>query len=223
MRESIRTGETTWERRGQSVFRWLAEQPEDGQQFARAMSHLNCAVHIAVAESYDCSNVKTMVDVGGAHGSLLREFLIRYPHLHGILFDLPQIAEGATEALNAAGLGHRVQCIGGDFFEAVPEGGDLYLLSLILHDWGDDNAERVLRSCRKAMTSDARLLISEIVLPNDNVAHSGFVMDLKMLVHTSGRERTLDEYNALLERTGFKLLACKPTVADSSIIEAMPI
>jgi predicted transcriptional regulator len=222
MRESVHTGETTWERRGESVFRWLAEQPEDGQQFARAMNDWNGAIHTAIATAYDCSEVGTLIDVGGAHGSLLREFLIRYPHLYGILLDFPPIARGAAHAFAAAGLDERVECVGGDFFEAVPPGGDLYLLSFVLHDWSDENAGRVLRNCRAAMHPGSRLLIAEMVLPTTENVDIGFIMDMKMLVHTSGRERTLGEYQSLLEHNGFAFTNFWATTADASLIEAVP-
>lgn len=221
MLESVRTGKDTWTRQDSSVFRLLDEQPEEGAQFARAMNAWNGGIHAATAERYDCTHLNTLVDVGGSYGSLLREFLIRYPHLKGILFDLPSIIEGATHSLAAAGLSERVTCVAGDFFESVPSGGDLYMLSFVLHDWTDEDAGRVLRACRNAMHPDARLLIVELVLPSENQIDLSFIMDLKMLVHSGGRERTLEEYRLLLERNGFAISTSMQTTAEASLIEAV--
>jgi hypothetical protein len=121
------------------------------------------------------------------------------------------------------GVGDRRQSIGGDFFESVPEGADIYILKNVLHDWSDEGAVRILKNCRRAMDSQAKLLLIEMVLPlMDDVAF-GNLLDLNMLVMSGGRERTKDEYCSLFEKSGFHLKQVIPTLAPVSILEAIPV
>jgi O-methyltransferase domain len=72
---------------------------------------------------------------------------------------------GADEELSGAGIIDRCEVVSGDFFDSVPEGGDAYLLSNVIHDWDDDHAVEILSTCRAAMADTACLLLAEIVLP----------------------------------------------------------
>jgi hypothetical protein len=82
-----------------------------------------------------------------------------------VLFDLPSVIEQATPQLRDHGILERCEIIGGDFFAEVPAGADAYLLKHVVHDWDDDRATEILRSCRRAMGRDATLLIVEGVYP----------------------------------------------------------
>ena len=146
----------------------------------------------------------------------------RQPRSRGVLFDLPYVAAMAQQHLESAGLTSRGRAAAGDFFEEVPSGGDLYLLRKVIHDWDDENACRILRTCRAALGDSARLLIVEMVIPDDNAPAYGKLLDLLMLVYSGGRERTQQEYRALLELAGFSLVRVLPTSSMVSIIEAVP-
>ena len=124
--------------------------------------------------------------------------------------------------LKERGVADRVTLEGGDFFEAVPAGGDAYLLSHILHDWSDDRSQTILQNCREAMASGDRLLIVEMVLPDDGPPHPGYELDLVMLALTGGRERTKDEYAHLLNEANFQMERVVPTESPVSVVEAMP-
>lgn len=118
----------------------------------------------------------------------------------------------------------------GDFFEAVPGGGDACVLSWVLHDWEDAAASRILANCGTALGGDGRLLIIEMLLPAEEeapaaaaVAKLARAMDLQMLVLTGGRERSAAEYRSLLERAGFALRHVLPLEGTLwSVIEAVP-
>ena len=109
----------------------------------------------------------------------------------------------------------------GDFFNAVPSGGDAYILSHIIHDWDEDQCLTILSHIRKAMKSNGRLLIVEMVLPEGDTPHPGKMLDMVMLLLSGGRERTEAEYGALLSKGGFKLTRTVPTSSAVSIVEAV--
>ena len=153
---------------------------------------------------------RQVVDVGGGQGVLLAAVLRAHPHLRGVLFDQPAVVAGAAPVLRAAGVADRCEVVGGDFFAAVPAGGDVYLLSRILHDWDDARATALLRVLHRAARPGARLVVVERVLPPGDAPHPGKLIDLTMLVMLGGRERTEAEFRALLAGAGFSLTRVVP-------------
>jgi hypothetical protein len=133
------------------------------------------------------------------------------------------VIEAATPKIERKGAGDRILSIAGDFFESVTHGADVYILKNVLHDWNDDCAVRILKNCRRAMDSTAKLLVIEMVLPLADDPAFGSLLDLNMLVMSGGRERTKDVYTALLEKGGFRLQQVIPTLAPVSILEAIPL
>jgi hypothetical protein len=182
-----------------------------------------------VAVTYDFSRMSLVVDVGGGRGRLLATILERYPRLRGILFEQAHVIEDARETLDAAGVVDRCELVGGSFFEAVPAGGDAYILRNIIHDWEDDQAVAILTNCRRAMATGARVVLVERYLATDpREALPVLYSDLEMLVNVGGLERTTDEYGALLARSGLRLaqtisLGRVEEAMGHHIIEAQPI
>jgi hypothetical protein len=219
----VKTGETGFERvYGKPIFDYLSEHPEQAKIFDAAMTAIHGHETQAMIEAYDFSALGTLVDVGGGNGSLLCTVLEQNPRLRGVLYDLPGVVARAQENIKARGLADRCTTVGGSFFDAVPPGGDAYLLRHIIHDWYDDRASIILRHCRKAMKPNGRLLVIETVVPPGN--DPGFVklLDLNMLVIPGGTERTEDEYRTLYASCDFRLARIVPTRADVAVIEGVP-
>jgi hypothetical protein len=218
---TVKTGVTGMElAHGMSFFEYVTQHPAAGRNFDVAMAMTHEGEPEAVAESYDFAHVRTLVDVGGGNGAELAAMLQRHQHLRGVLFELPAVIERGAPAL--AALGERCEFVGGDFFESLPAGGDAYLLSRVIHDWDDDGALRILRNCRRAMGTQARLLLVETVIPTDSQPHPAKMVDISMLVLTGGMERTEEQYAELLDRAGFRLTCVVPTPSAVSVIEAVP-
>ncbi len=174
----------------------------------------------AIVEAYDFNGVKKLADIAGGHGMLLSGFLKANPKLEGLLFDLPQVIEGAPALLEEAGVADRVELRTGDFFESIPGGADAYMMKFIIHDWDDDRALKILRNIHQVLPSDGRLLIVEMVVPPGNEPHFSKVQDLEMLMSPGGEERTPEEYRDLLARAGFEVKRIIPTKSPLSIVEA---
>lgn len=220
---SVQTGESAFEYTfGVDPWEYLAARPEASAIFDAAMTSRSGRDNDAVAAAYDFSGCERIVDVAGGRGSLLAAILRAYPALHGTLFDQPHVAPGAQEYLAAAGLADRCDVVAGDFFASIPPGADAYLLKRVIHDWDDERAVRILRHCREAMPPTGRLLVIETVIPPGNGPSIGKVLDLQMLVHQGGKERTEAEYRALLTDAGFDLTQVVPTSSALSLIEGVP-
>jgi hypothetical protein len=221
---ALETGRTGFEKAwGMPIFDYLAQHPEEASLFSETMVGFHGQEPPAVAEAYDFSGFKTIVDVGGATGNLLAAVLARHSEPSGILFDLPHVVRDAPDLLKERGVAERVSIQSGDFFMGVPEGGDAYLLSHIIHDWDENQCVGILNNCRKAMTPDGRLLLVEMVLPAGDIPHPGKILDMVMLVLPGGQERTESEYAALLSKAGFRLTRVIPTASAVSIVEAVPV
>jgi hypothetical protein len=173
----------------------------------------------AIVEAYDFSAVSKVVDIAGGHGLLLAGILKANPHLHGVLFDLPFVIEGAGELLEREGVSDRVEMASGDFFESVPAGADAYMMKHIIHDWDDESSVKILRNVRSAMNENGKVLIIEMVVPEGNIPSAAKILDIQMLVMETGKERTEDEYRRLLEASGFRLTRIIPTKSPYSVIE----
>jgi SAM-dependent methyltransferase len=204
------------------IWRYYAERPELESLFGEAMTNLTAIANAGVLGSHQFSAFDTAVDVGGGYGSFLAAVLEGNPSASGILFDLPSVIAEATKAEFVARFGGRIQLVGGDFFEQVPAGGDLYLLKFVLHDWGDEDSVRILGCIRRAVAPSGRLAVVEMVLPGRNEPHIGTLMDLNMMVMTGGIERTQAEYGRLLAEAGFRLERITATRSPFSVIEAVP-
>jgi len=220
---SVKTGQPALKHVvGTEFFEYLATHPREGTVFSAAMSDFGRGVSQAVVQAYDFSNVGTIVDVGGGHGTLLSAILRGNAHLKGILFDLPHVADGARGLMASAGIADRCEIHGGDFFAEVPAGGDVYILSWIIHDWDRGRAVSILKRCRQAMPTTGRLLLVEAVIPPGNEPHAGKIMDFVMLTALGGQERTKEQYEDLLQEAGFRLSAVVQTASPMSVIEGRP-
>jgi hypothetical protein len=225
---TLRTGRTGYQlRTGMREWEYYAAHPEAAAVFNDGMTALSRMQADAVVAAYDFPASGTVVDVAGGHGTLLATILRARPGLRGVLFDAPTVVEGARPVLEAAGVADRCALVGGDFFEAVPDGGDVYTLKLIIHDWDDERAVAILRSCRRAMGDQGRLLILDTVVPPGVAGTSAeFVQalrrDVNMMAWTGGLERSAEELGALLAAAGFRLARTVPTASVLGIVEARP-
>ncbi|MFD8290081.1 methyltransferase [Streptomyces lavendulae] len=219
---TLRTGASSFElAHGTPFFEHLLKSPADRAVFDAGMASLSGPADELVAGSYAFPEGSRVIDVGGGRGGLLRAVLDRGPSLEGVLFDRP--ATVAEHLLDHPGTGGRWRVEGGDFFTAVPSGGDFYVLKHVLHDWTDEDGLRILGSVRRAAAPGARLLVVDAVLPGNGVPHPAVELDIVMLMVVRGRERTAAEFESLLGRSGFRLHRILPTPALPSIIEAVAV
>jgi hypothetical protein len=219
---SVRTGQPAAEKVvGMPVFEYLAQDKELSEIFNNAMTEFSDLVIQAALKAYDFSGIDLLVDVAGGHGAVVSEILKKYPRMRGVLFDLEHVIKGAGPRIEAAGVKDRLKTEHGDFFKAVPAGGDAYIMKHIIHDWDDDPALVILRNIHTAMGSrKGRVILLETVVPGLNVPHYSKVLDLEMMAMPGGRERTEEEFRQLFAKAGFELTRVVPMESALSVIEA---
>ncbi len=224
LHHAVQTGESGFQAvYGQPLFDYIGVHPELAPIFDAGMTAFHGHETDAMLDAYDFSDVGTLADIGGGNGSLLISTLRRYPRLKGLLYDLGHVAGRAREALRALGLEARCVVVEGNFFETVPAGADLYLMRHVIHDWTDEQSVQILRNCRKVVPPHGRILIVEFGVPGANEASLGKDADMIMLTFPGGQERTQGEYEALFERSGFRLNRAVPTKSPVWLFEGRPV
>jgi hypothetical protein len=222
---SVRTGQSAFEHVfGAPHFAYFEEHPAAARIFDAAMTSRSAQENEAIVATFDFSGARTVVEIGGGQGTLLEAILRSHPVAQGVLFDLPHVVASSRARMWGAGLATRCEFVEGDFFAGVPTGGDLYVIKKVIHDWDDERALRILTNCRKVMTTSSRLLLIEPVVPQGNAASFSKLLDLLMLVWTSGgRERTKAEHENLLTASGFRLQRVTSTPSGVDLLEAVPV
>ncbi len=219
--EAIRSGRSGVPAlRGKSFFDFMGDDPGFGQIFNDAMTSLSGVSIGPVVDAYDFTPYRTIVDVAGGHGRLLAAILTATPNAQGVLYDLPDVIAGAPPLLRENHVAERVRLSEGSFFDAVPAGGDAYILKHIIHDWDDEASVRILRNVRSAAAAGSALLLVEVVIPEGEGGSIGKWTDMEMLVINNGRERTENQYRRLFEQAGFQMTGVVDTASRFSIIEA---
>lgn len=220
---SVKTGKPAWDHvHGEPVFPYLFQTNKElGDIFNRAMTSYSHQTIGPLLAAYDFSGASVIADIAGGYGHLLGAVLKASPQAKGVLFDLPAVLEGAPRMLESYEVGDRVELVEGNFFEEVPVKADIYMLKHIIHDWYDDNNQKILGNIRAIMPDDAKVLIIEAVIPEGDEPHFGKIIDLEMLMSPGGVERTPTEFQELLEASGFKLNRIIPTMGLMSIVEAV--
>ena len=220
---SVQTGATAFEKQfGASYYDYLAQHPEASQVFNEAMTGWTMQLVDAVVEAYDFSPFKTIVDVGGSHGTLLAAVLQSNPGARGVLFDVPHVVADAEEQGALDAVAERCTAVGGDFFVEVPKGGDAYILAQILHGWDDEGCVAILQQCRRR-NARAREAVGDraCAAGRGGARHGQVARPPHACTVRRTRKRTAAEYAALFRAAGFELARVVPTAAGASVVEAV--
>lgn len=225
MEHTVQTGAPAFDHvMGMPVFNYFPTDPAESEIFNSAMTCFSELVTPAVLEAYDFSGIRTLMDVAGGHGALLRTILAKYPSMRGVVIDLQHVVEGARQMPENRALAHRCEFLAADFFAAVPSDADAIIMKHIIHDWDDAEAVTILKNCRKALAgkAGAKLLLVESVIAPGNTPQLGKVIDLEMMVFPGGRERTEAEFGNLFAAAGWRLNRIIPTKSPLWVVEGVP-
>ena len=213
---AVREGKHQWKRtfgaEGGSLFDHFFSTEESKRDFLAGMNGFGILSSPSVVEAFDLSRFRRLVDLGGATGHLPIAACERYPHLHGIVFDLPVVIPVAREYIAKSPAAGRMDVIAGDFFSGDLPDADLFALGRILHDWAEPKIHVLLRKIYDKLPQGGALLIAEKLLSDDKTGPTHVhLQSLNMLICTEGKERTLPEYSQLLKQAGFSSVEGKLT------------
>jgi hypothetical protein len=209
---------------GETLYSYLKHTPDAADVYDRAMEDLARPLAGVLAASRDFSHVRTVVDVGGGRGTIARGLLRALPHLRGICLDRPDVCERARNDIEP-GLQGRLTYIGGDFFESVPAGADLYILKNVLHNWSDASGEAILRAIAVGLqgVEHGRLWIIEPVVGGGMNAMYRALDDLLQLVvcEPGATPKSTGGLSSLAERAGFHVVAVEDLPSGHTVVEAV--
>jgi len=214
LKHSIITGDPAITQDDGGLWGYFARNPADARVFDAAMA-AKASVQISdLLASHDFSQYRRVVDVGGGQGHFLRAVIERHQQVIGVLFDLPSVIAGAPQG------NERLELVGGDFFEADLPAGDAVVMMEVLHDWNDEDCDKILQGARRAMAPESRLIIVEIELHTGNDPEWPKLLDIVMLGVFAARQRTNDEYRAMLTRNGFAVTSQISTPGELTVVTA---
>lgn len=207
---------------GADVFEYLEANPEKNEIYNQAMSNSSVMLSHTVVSEYKFKNAKCIVDVGGGQGVLLSILLSKNKNLKGIVFDLPHVVEGAKTNFEKYGVSDRTESISGNFFESVPKGGDHYIMKSIIHLLSDEECVILLEKIKKILPEKGKILIIEPIIENNNRYSFAKLFDIQMMIGLNGgKERTEQEYSAIVKNAGLKLKKVVKTAGPFSVIEVV--
>ncbi|QKW06338.1 methyltransferase [Streptomyces sp. NA04227] len=205
--ESVRSGKRSFDAMfGTDFFSYLAKEPELSARFNATMAGFTYTVAQLLPGSFDFGKYSCLVDIGGGDGTLLAGVLSQHPSLRGVVYDSERGLAQTAQTFEYAGIADRASAVVGDFFSSAPEGGDLYLMKNVLHDWTDEQCVQILRNIRSVIPSNGRLLLADPVLPALSGPQSPanlYLTDLQMLLLLDGKERTEQDLTELFRAAGF--------------------
>jgi SAM-dependent methyltransferase len=221
LQDALRTGKSTFKNaNGVPLWEYLEKHSELECLFDRAMTGITTVQVEKIIAYYDFSAFSSIVDIGGGQGLLLTEILQAYPKMLGILLERDAVAERAENFFEKKGVADRCKVISGDFFYSIPSGHDLYMMKMVLHNWSNEDALRILRRCRDVMLPQGKLIIFDMLM--EDGIHPERWIDLHMLICIGGKERTKEEFDVLLSHSGFKMTKTNQ-LGSIGIVEAIPV
>jgi len=220
---TIQTGKAYFPNKfGKEFFPFIKENEEAEIEFNNGMSSLSSLNNYAIADQYAFPENKTIIDIGGGHGGLLRSILKVNPTAKGILFDLPSVTKAATRFWKDDSINHRLTILGGDFFAGIPAGGDIYILKHVLHGLDDQQSTKLLKNIAATMPAHAKLLIIEMIIPDDNARSFSKFNDLgMMLISGRGQERSQKQFEEIITDSSLAVKNIYPAHFGVCLIETI--
>jgi hypothetical protein len=196
-------------------WKYYTDHPDEARLFDEAMIAYSRALIPGILRAYDFSGFTRTCDLGGGSGHLIRGVLEASPSTTGVLFDLPHVCEQAATVP-----GERLTFQAGDFFKDSLPVCDGYLIMGVIHDWGDEQARKILAAVRRAAPAHAKVLVIETTVVDDPNPSWAKILDIQMLAILAGKERTRTQYAELFTAAGLRFEREIETGVGVSILEA---
>jgi hypothetical protein len=220
--EALRTGRPQNEARdgSLSLFEAVYADPARLKQFLHAMSGLSSGANQAIAHQFPWADYKTYADIGTAQGDLAVQIAVRNGHLQGIGFDLPEVAPIFEDYARQNAVDDRLRFQPGNFFEDSFPAVDVITMGHILHDWGLETKEMLIRKAYEALPEGGALIVYEAIIDDDRRHNAfGLLMSLNMLIEThDGFDYTGADCSGWMKEAGFRETRVEKLVGPDSMV-----
>ncbi|KAM7511044.1 hypothetical protein LguiB_009919 [Lonicera macranthoides] len=216
LKDAILEGGNPFERAyGMPFFKHIGANSNESNQFDRAISQ-SYVIMTKILKTYKgFEGIKSLVDVGGGVGTTLQLITSKYPSIKGVNFDLPLVIKSAP-------LQNGIEHVAGDMFVSVPR-SEAILLKWVCHNWDDEHCLKLLRNCYKALPTSGKVILVEYIMPlapNTSIDNKYITqLDNIMLSFFGGKERTINEFEALSKAAGFSKIQIHSYDYTPSVVE----
>lgn len=209
--DTVRKGSTLFEQvYGKPFYDYLSQDDlEAAEIFNRAMIGNSGRVSSDIVQKIDLTQARTLVEIGGGRGRLIKEILEENSHLNGVLLDLDYVLDDVLTELRPGGeLSSRIQLVPGDARKSVDVKGDVYILKNVLHMWDDQTVVDTLRNAAEAAGPSVPIYIIDVVLETGGETDdASSYMDMLMLLIMDAKERSISEWTNLFDQAGLDIVA----------------
>ena len=212
--EGLITGEPQNEVKsgGSDYFADIYSEPSKLRSFLTGMSGLSIGSAVAIADAFPWDSYQRFCDLGTAQGMAAVKIAQRHPHLTGTGFDLPPVGPVFDEFVAEQGLAGRVSFAGGDFFADPLPDADVYLMGHVLHNWGVQEKQTLLRRVYDALPNGGAVIVYEALIDDERRSNAyALLMSLNMLIETpAGFDFSGADCQAWMSAAGFRESYVKP-------------
>jgi hypothetical protein len=219
--DALRSGKPQNEAKaGGNAFDSLYAEPERLKTFLSAMTGISMGAARAIAAKFPWSQYKTFADVGCAQGGTPVQIALAHPHLHGIGYDLASVKPVFETYVKSFSLSDRLTFTPGDFFREELPKVDVLTMGHILHDWGLEDKQMLLKKAYDALPAGGALIVFEAIIDDDRSKNAfGLLMSLNMLIETeAGFDYTGADCCAWMKKAGFKQTRVEHLAGPDSMV-----
>lgn len=209
-------------KQGENLFEKLYEDADRLKEFIHAMSGIQMGNFIALAQQFDFSKAKSLVDIGGSAALLSLMIAKHHSHISCTSWDLPAVAPIANETIQQFQLQDRVKTAEGDFFKDSFPQADIITMGNILHDWDEEIKMMLIQKAYDALPEGGVFIAIEGIIDEDRNKNAfGLMMSLNMLIETgTGFDYTFADFDKWTKAIGFKKTEIIPLTGPSSAVIA---
>ena len=198
---------------GQEMYAYMDEHADFDALFSRAMDEVESLGGDSFTSAFDWRAFDRVIDIGGSRGAKSTAILRRHPTLRALVVDRAQVVAQARAWWSAQGdpdCRERIEFIEGNVLTGplptATGARDAYLLSAVLHGFDDASCIDALKQVERAIGSTgASIVLLELVMPDRDADLTSASFDMQMFMGTRGRERTLQEWQAVFNLSGLVL------------------
>lgn len=225
LEEGLKTGKPQNETKtgGAPIFEALYADQQKLREFIRAMGGIQMGNFMMLSKSFDFSPYSTLCDIGGSGGHLAAQVAMNNEHMSCVTYDLPPVAPIASENIEMMGLSDRVTVQSGDFFNEDFPKADVITMGNILHDWGTQDKNMLIKKAYDALPKGGALVVIENIIDDNRSENAfGLMMSLNMNIETpEGFDFSAADFDGWAKKCGFTQTSVMPLTGPSSAVIAI--